>query len=55
VFLEIDGGRFTGGANGDEAIDAALDLEFHLFAQTVFIETAFAEGRDHGGKCTGEH
>src|SRR5665213_734060 len=55
VLLEIERGRFAGGSDGDEAVDAVLDLIFDLFAKASFIELAAAERGDHCRVCAVKH
>ena len=43
VLGPVEGGRFAGGSDGDEAVDAAGDLAFDLFAEAVLVELAFAK------------
>lgn len=45
MLLVTEGGGLAGGADGDEAMDAARDLAFDQGHESVLIECAIAEGR----------
>jgi len=54
VLAVVHGGRFAGGADGHEAVDAGLDLEVHQAAEFVVGDRAGAERRGAGGDGAGE-
>ena len=54
VFLVGERGALAGGAAGDDAGDAVVELEVDDFAQRGFIHTAVAKGGDDGGDDAGE-
>ena len=55
VLLAIHRGRFAGGADGHDAVHAALDLDFDQAFERGLVNRAVAERRDNGGVSSGEH
>ena len=55
VLLVIHRGRFAGGADGHDAVHAALDLELNQAFEGGFIQPAVFERRDNRGVSSGEH
>jgi len=56
MLFERESGAFTGGADGDEKVDAGLDLTAHETAEGGLIEAAiFLKGRDEGRAASLKH
>ena len=55
VLLVIHRGRFAGGADGHDAVHAALDLLFDQARERGFVQLAVFERRDNCGVSAGEH
>ncbi len=55
VLFDVEGWRFAGGADGNQAVDAAANLKFDLLPQSIFIDFALTEGGDHCCECAAEH
>ena len=49
VLVEIECGRLAGGPAGDQAVNAAGDLELDQVHQPLFIDPAVPHGRDESG------
>jgi hypothetical protein len=55
VLVVADGGRFAGGADRGDAINAALDLRLYEALEGRDVNLAVLERRDDGGISSGEH
>ena len=53
VFVGVEGGRFSGGADGNDPGDSGCDLAFDESLKCVTIEMSVAEGSDESreGAC----
>ena len=54
VLLVAEGGRLAGRADGNQAVDPALDLVLNEFLEVAVGDLVMLEGRDERRECTSE-